>query len=69
MTKFDVELGDDEGADQPPARTAAGGEFFVVDRWTFMAACALGLNPTIAYITIARGAGSRPTSGMVGRCN
>jgi hypothetical protein len=62
MTKFDVDQGDHEGADQPPARTAAGGEFFVVDRQTFMAACVLGLNPAIAYLTIARGAGSRPTS-------
>jgi hypothetical protein len=62
MTKFDVDQGDDEGADQPPARTAAGGEFFVVDRRTFVAACKLGLNPAIAYLTIARGAGSRSTS-------
>jgi hypothetical protein len=57
MTKFDVEESEDAG----PARSASG-EFFVVDRRIFMAACALGLNPAIAYLTIARGAGSRRTS-------
>lgn len=61
MTKLDASQGDDKGADQPSARTAAG-EFFVVDRRLFMAACALGLNPAIAYLMIARGAGSRRTS-------
>jgi hypothetical protein len=45
-----------------PSPTAAGGEFFIVDRRTFSAACALGLNPAIAYLTIARGAGSRQKS-------
>jgi hypothetical protein len=57
MTKFDGEESEDAG----PARSASG-DFFVVDRRTFMAACALGLNPAIAYLTIARGAGSRRTS-------
>ncbi len=38
------------------------GEFFVVDRRTFAAACGLGLNPAVAYLAIARGAGSRPQS-------
>jgi hypothetical protein len=46
----------------PVAKSAAGGEFFVVDRRAFAAACALGLNPAVAYLTIARGAGSRSTS-------
>ena len=57
MTGFDVGEANDEVAPNGKA-----GEFFVVDRRTFMAACALGLNPAIAYLTIARGAGSRRTS-------
>jgi len=52
---------DDEVA-VPPSPNTKPGEFFVVDRRTFMAASALGLNPAIAYLVIARGAGSRRTS-------
>ena len=54
MTGFDAGETDDEVA--APAR--AGG----ADRRIFMEACALGLNPAIAYLTIARGAGNRPVS-------
>jgi hypothetical protein len=50
---------DKDGAD---LHRAAGGEFFVIDRRAFAAASKLGLNPAVAYLTIARGAGSRPTS-------
>jgi len=46
----------------PAAKNAAGGEFFVVDRRAFAVACGLGLNPAVAYLTITRGAGSRPKS-------
>jgi len=46
----------------PKGRNNAAGEFFVVDRRSFSAACALGLNPAVAYLAIARGAGSRPKS-------
>ena len=45
-----------------PSINNATGEFFVVDRRVFAAACALGLNPAVAYLTICRGAGSRPRS-------
>ncbi len=45
-----------------PAAKSAAGEVFVVDRRAFAAASALGLNPAVAYLTIARGAGSRATS-------
>jgi hypothetical protein len=38
------------------------GEFFVVDRRAFAVACEHGLNPAVAYLTITRGAGSRPKS-------
>jgi hypothetical protein len=62
MTGFDAGEADDEVADQPPSPNTKTGEFFVIDRRTFMAACALGLNPAIAYLVIARGAGSRRTS-------
>ena len=37
--------------------TARGGEFFAIDKRTFEGACELGLNPAVAYLTIARGAG------------
>jgi hypothetical protein len=58
-----VSLDDDRPITEPlPAAKSAAGEFFVVDRRAFAAACALGLNPAVAYLTIARGAGSRPTS-------
>jgi hypothetical protein len=46
----------------PEGDAGRRGEFFVVDRRAFAAACALGLNPAVAYLAIARGAGSRPTS-------
>jgi hypothetical protein len=46
----------------PVSKNTAGGEFFVVDRRAFAAACRLGLNPAVAYLAIARGAGSRPKS-------
>ena len=36
---------------------ACGGEFFAIDKRTFEAACELGLNPAVAYLTIARGTG------------
>jgi hypothetical protein len=62
MTGFDVGEVDDEVAVQSPSPNTTPGEFFVVDRRTFMAASALGLNPAIAYLVIARGAGSRRTS-------
>jgi hypothetical protein len=62
MTGFDAGGADDEVADQPPSPNTKTGEFFVINRRTFMAACALGLNPAIAYLTIRRGAGSRRTS-------
>jgi hypothetical protein len=54
---------DDRAAITPlPAAKSGAGEFFVVDRRAFAAASALGLNPAVAYLTIARGAGSRPKS-------
>lgn len=43
-------------------RELGGGEFFTVDRRSFAAACTLGLNPAVAYLVLARGAGSRKTS-------
>ena len=46
----------------PANRSNAAGEFFVVDRRSFSIACGLGLNPAVAYLTIARGAGSRSKS-------
>ena len=46
----------------PANRSKAAGEFFVVDRRSFSVACGLGLNPAVAYLTIARGAGSRSKS-------
>ena len=46
----------------PAKRSNAAGEFFVVDRRSFSVACGLGLNPAVAYLTIARGAGSRSKS-------
>jgi hypothetical protein len=46
----------------PANRSNAAGEFFVVDRRSFSVACGLGLNPAVAYLTIARGAGSRSKS-------
>jgi hypothetical protein len=36
---------------------ARGGEFFAIDKAPFEAACKLGLNPAVAYLTVARGAG------------
>jgi hypothetical protein len=46
----------------PTTKTDAGGEFFVVDRRSYAEACKLGLNPAVAYLAIARGAGGRPKS-------
>jgi hypothetical protein len=49
----------------PTAKQDEGGgsgEFFTFDRRSFAAACRLGLNPAVAYLTIARGAGSRSKS-------
>lgn len=46
----------------PVSKNTAGGKFFVVDRRAFAAACRLGLNPAVAYLTVVRGAGSRPKS-------
>jgi hypothetical protein len=70
MSRYDViitrgpTLGDDQEPSSPSRsdRHAARGEFFVVDRRAFAAACGLGLNAAVAYLTIARGAGSRPSS-------
>jgi hypothetical protein len=45
-----------------PNTKSGGGEFFVVGRRAFAEACKLGLNPAVAYLTIARGSGSRPKS-------
>jgi hypothetical protein len=53
---------DDHGVTTPAAESPSRGEFFVVDRRAFAAACALGLNPAVAHLTIVRGAGSRPKS-------
>jgi hypothetical protein len=62
LTPVDVNRTQDpDGADLYPG-TVASGEFFVVDRRAFAATCKLGLNPTVAYLTIARGARSRRTS-------
>jgi hypothetical protein len=57
-------VGDDQEPSIPSRSDshAARGEFFVVDRRAFAAACTLGLNPAVAYLAIARGAGSRPSS-------
>jgi hypothetical protein len=41
----------------PDVKAHGGGEFFAIDRRAFAAACELGLNPAVAYLTIARGAG------------
>jgi hypothetical protein len=38
-------------------KARGGGEFFAIDRRAFGAACKIGLNPAITYITVARGAG------------
>jgi hypothetical protein len=62
MTGSDPGEADNGVNDQPPSANTKAGEFFVVDHRTFMGACALGLNPAVAYLVIARGAGSRPTS-------
>ncbi len=40
------------------ARSATGagqGDFFAVDRRAWARACALGLNPAVAYLVLARG--------------
>jgi hypothetical protein len=42
--------------------TATGGEFFSFDHRIFFEACCLGLNPAVAFLGVARGAGSRPVS-------
>jgi len=34
---------------------ARGGEFFAVDKGTCESACNTGLNPAVAYLTVARG--------------
>src|ERR1700722_9995582 len=52
----------DDAGSTPDDQDRQRGEFFVVDRRSFAAACGLGLNPAVAYLTIARGAGSRPQS-------
>jgi hypothetical protein len=54
----------DKEGDGTPAnvRTLGRGEFFAVDHRSFSRASRLGLNPAVAYLTIARGAGTRPTS-------
>jgi hypothetical protein len=53
---------DDFGGTPADDQERHAGEFFVVDRRSFSAACGLGLNPAVAYFTIARGAGSRSKS-------
>jgi hypothetical protein len=58
MSASDLLTSDDVPVDEGSSR----GEFFVVDRRAFSAACAVGLNPAVAYLTIARGAGSRSKS-------
>jgi hypothetical protein len=40
-----------------PVAKARGGEFFAIDKNRFDVACKHGLNPAVAYLTIARGAG------------
>jgi len=44
------------------AGAGGSGEFFTFDRRCFAEACKLGLNPAVAYLIIARGAGSRTKS-------
>ena len=42
----------------PDAKVASGvGEFFAIDKRAFGATCEIGLNPAVAYLAIARGAG------------
>jgi hypothetical protein len=42
----------------PDAKAASGaGEFFAIDKRAFGATCEIGLNPAVAYLAIARGAG------------
>src|SRR4051812_33743620 len=41
----------------PDAKARRGGEFFAIDKRAFGAACEIGLNPAVAYLTITRGAG------------
>jgi hypothetical protein len=41
----------------PDVKARGGGEFFAIDNRAFAEACELGLNPAVAYLTIARGAG------------
>ncbi len=54
----------DDDPELTPAdgKNSGTGAFFVVDRRALAAACALGLNATVAYLAIARGAGSRARS-------
>jgi hypothetical protein len=52
----------DQGGVDLHSGKGAGGEFFAPDRRALDAACRLGLNPLVAYLTITRGAGSRRTS-------
>jgi hypothetical protein len=49
-------------AKQNEAAAGGSGEFFSIDRRTFAEAAKLGLNAAVAYLTIARGAGSRTKS-------
>jgi hypothetical protein len=41
----------------PDVKARGGGGFFAIDKRAFGTACELGLNPAVAYLTIARGAG------------
>jgi hypothetical protein len=58
----DIDHNASGGASHGVARSRAGGEFFTVDRRAFANACALELNAAVAYLVVARGAGSRPFS-------
>jgi hypothetical protein len=63
MTDFGVSVVTEREGDAAGHPAPSGdGEFFIVDRRAFAAACKLGLNPAVAYLTIARGAGCRRTS-------